>query len=148
DAEGRDEAFVAQFEAIRREVQSDVDVEKSVFRNREGYPKIREALRQYGIGPGVIPVSAAVAQIQNRPAAVQAVVVAALDECLWQILREDSDTDKWVTEVLQQADSDPWRNKVRRAWRQPSALEALARDVDVRQQPPSFLLIVARTLPI
>src|SRR5262249_46268987 len=45
-------------------------------------------------------------------------------------------------------DNDPWRNKVRRAWKEPGVLEALARDIDVRQQPPSFLLLVAKALPI
>ena len=82
DAEGRDEVFVAQFEAIRREVQTEVDVEKSEFRQRQAYPKIREALEQYGIAIGVTPPAAAVTHIQKRPAAIQSVVVAALDECL------------------------------------------------------------------
>ena len=32
DAEGRDQAFVTQFEAVRREVETEVDFEKSYFR--------------------------------------------------------------------------------------------------------------------
>ena len=115
---------------------------------RKGYPKIREALQQYGIGLGVTPVSAAVAYIQKRPATVQSVVLAALDHCLRFALEGDAGTRKWLTDVLQQADSDPWRNNVRRAWKQPVALEALAKDIDVRQQPPSFLVLVAGALPI
>ena len=43
--------------------------------------------------------------------------------------------------------SDPWRNKGR-AWKQPGTLDALAKDIDVRQQPPSFLLLLAIALPI
>ena len=53
DAEGRDEVFVAQFEAIRREVQTEVDVEKNVSSSKKGYPKIREALEHYGIALGL-----------------------------------------------------------------------------------------------
>ena len=142
DAEGRDEVFVAQFEAIRREVQTEVDVEKNVFRQRKAYPKLREALEQYGIAIGVTPPAAAATHIQKRPAAIQTVVVAALDECLRFVPREDSGTREWLIDVLQKADSDPWRNKVRRAWKQPATLEALAKDIDVRQQPPSFLVLV------
>jgi serine/threonine-protein kinase len=147
DAEGRDEVFVARFEAIRREVQTEVDVEKSVFRAREAYPRIREALEHYGIAIGVMSPAAAVTQIQKRPASIQTVVLA-LEKCLHLGPREDSDTREWLIEVLKKADSDPWRDKVRRAWKQPGALEALARDIDVRQQAPSFLLLVAKALPI
>ena len=148
DAEGRDEVFVAQFEAIRREVQTEVDVEKSVFDQEKGYPRLRAALEQYGIAIGVTPPAAAVSHIQQRPPAIQTVVVVALDECLRFVPREDSDTRQWLFDVLLAADSDPWRNQVRRAWTQPETLEALVRDIDVRQQPPSFLVLVAMGLPI
>src|SRR5262249_20754936 len=37
--------------------------------------------------------------------------------------------------------------KVRRAWRQLATLEVLVKDIDVRQQPPSFLVLVVRALP-
>src|SRR5207249_2204296 len=49
DTEERDEVFVAQFEAIRREVVSEVDLEQNRFTARKAYPKIREALKDYGI---------------------------------------------------------------------------------------------------
>ncbi|HZL88264.1 MAG TPA: tetratricopeptide repeat protein, partial [Pirellulaceae bacterium] len=147
DAAGRDEVFVAQFEAIRREVQTEVDIERSTFRTDGAYPKIREALEQYGIARGVTPRADAVVHIQKRPAAIQAVVGAALDECLSWVPRTDSDDREWLIDVLQKADYDPWRNKVRRAWKQPATLEALAKDIDVRQQPPNFLLLVAKALP-
>ncbi|HMF13507.1 MAG TPA: hypothetical protein VKE94_14410, partial [Gemmataceae bacterium] len=148
DAEGRDEVFVAQFEAIRREVQTEVDVEKSVFRTDKAYPKIREALERYGVAQGVTSPVDAVAHIQKRPVAIQPFVVAALNECLYWVPRKDSDDREWLIKVLEKADSDPWRNKVRRAWKQPAVLEALAKDIDVRRQPPSFLLLVAKALPI
>jgi superkiller protein 3 len=89
-----------------------------------------------------------VTQIQKRPAALQTAVVAALDECSYLVPSADSDTRQWLIDVLREADGDPWRDKVRRAWKQPATLEALAKDVNVHQQPPSFLLIVVRALPI
>jgi serine/threonine protein kinase/Flp pilus assembly protein TadD len=146
DAEGRDETFVAQFEAIRRDVQTEIDVRKNQFTVGKGYPWLREALEQYGLAPRVTPPPAAVAALQKRPAAIQTVVVAALDECLRFARKEDPDTRQWLVDVLRQADSDPWRNKVRQA-RGPATLEALVTNVDVRQQPPSFLLLVVRALP-
>jgi tetratricopeptide (TPR) repeat protein len=148
DAEARDAVFVAQVEAIRREVQPEVNVATSQFSNVKGYPKTREALEQYGIRVGVTLPAAAVAHVQQRPAAIRAAVVAALDVCLEYAPREDSGARGWLTDVLQEADGDPWRNEVRRAWEQPATLEALARDIDVRQQPPSFLLRVVKALRI
>jgi tetratricopeptide (TPR) repeat protein len=146
DADERDEVFVARFDAIRREVQTEVDVEKNESSRLRSYPKLREALEQYGLAIGVTPPAAAAADIQKRPAAIQTVVVAALDECSRFAPREDAATREWLFDVLQKADSDPWRNKVRRAWREP-ALDSLVKDVDVRQHSPSFLVLVVRALP-
>jgi serine/threonine protein kinase len=146
DAERRDAAFVAQFEAIRREAQTEVNLETNQFLTTNAYPKIREALEHYGIEVGVTSPAAAVTRLEQRPAAIQSVGVAALDECLLYAPREDSDARAWLIDVLQKADSDPWRNKVRRAWKQPAALEALAKDIDVRQEPPSFLIRVLKAL--
>jgi serine/threonine protein kinase/Flp pilus assembly protein TadD len=148
DAEGRDEAFVAQFEAIRREVQTEVDVEKSTFRSGDAFARIRGALEQYGIAMGVTPPDAAATHIGNRPPAFQTVAVAALDEALRWVPSNEVRSREWLIDVLQKADSDPWRNKVRPVWKQPAMLEPLARDIDVRQQPPSFLLLVVTALPI
>jgi tetratricopeptide (TPR) repeat protein len=92
------------------------------------------------------PSNVLVALADDKPAAIRTVVVAALDECLRFARKEDPDTSQWLVDVLRQADSDPWRNKVRRV-RGPATLEALVTDVDVRQQPPSFLLLVVRALP-
>jgi serine/threonine protein kinase/Flp pilus assembly protein TadD len=147
DAERRDEVFVEQFEGIRREVLTEVDVEQDKFRVDNAYPKLREALEHYGISVGATPSVAAVTQFQKRPPTIQTVVVAALDECIHSVPMGDPGAREWLINVLQKADSDPWRNKVRLSWTQPGALETLAKDIDVRQQPPSFLLLVVRALP-
>jgi len=145
DAEGRDQAFVARFESIRRDVMTEVDLEKGTFSS--GYLRFRDSLEQYGIAVGVTPPAVAATHILQRPTAIQAVVVAALNECLGHAPRDDSNTREWLTSVLREADSDPWRNKVRPVFMQPATLEALVGDIDVRQQPPSFLLLVADRLP-
>ncbi len=146
DAEQRDAAFVAQFEAIRREAQTEVNLETNQFLTINAYPKICEALKRFGIEVGVTSPAAAVTRLEHRPAAIQTTGVAALDECLAYAPKQDSGARAWLIDVLQKADSDPWRNEVRRAWKQPAAIEALAKDVDVRQQPPSFLVRVLRAL--
>jgi serine/threonine-protein kinase len=148
DDEARDETLVARFDAIRLEVQTEVDVKHSKYRQSDAHPKLREALEQYGLAIGDTPTAAAVAAIRKRPTAIQTIVIAALDECFYWAPPEDSDTRRWLMDVLQQADSDQWRNQVRRAWRQPAKLEALVKEVDARRQPPSFMLIAVAALPI
>src|SRR5262249_30690621 len=107
----------------------------------------RAALEHYGIAVGVTPPTDVVTLIQQRPAAIQTILIAALDECYDMGSQEDSSTIKWLIDVVRQVDRDPWRNQVRRALKEPATLEALARDIDVRQQPSNFLLIGARTVP-
>jgi serine/threonine protein kinase/Flp pilus assembly protein TadD len=149
-AEGRDDAFVAQFEAIRRDVQTEVNFENNTFTTRAAFPRLRDALEQYGIAMGVTPPSAVVTAIQQRPAAVQTVVVAALDECLRQVQTPQADrgTFEWLLEVLRTVDSDPWRNAIRGTWQHPQTLPDLVKDLDVRRHPPSFLLIVVGAMPL
>src|SRR6267142_4912762 len=60
DDEARDNAFAARFEAIRLEVQTEVDVENSGYRHAGAYPPLREALGDYGLAIGVTPAAAAV----------------------------------------------------------------------------------------
>ena len=56
----------------------------------------------------------------------------------------------WLLATLDAADTDAWRVRVREALaaRDWQALEPMARAVDVRTQPPSFLVVVARKLPL
>ena len=63
--------------------------------------------------------------------------------------KTDPQTRQWLLAVLTAADFDAWRRQVRKALLDPDGkpLEPLARAVDVRSQPPSFLLLVAGKLP-
>jgi tetratricopeptide (TPR) repeat protein len=58
-------------------------------------------------------------------------------------------TRQWLISVLSAADKDDWRVQVRKVMGDWKALEQLVREVDVRQQPPSFLLLlVAGSIPV
>src|SRR5262245_10296349 len=113
----------------------------------KGVPKLREALKQYGIVVSVTPPADALARIQVRPPAVQKLVVTALDECLQFVSSEDASSRQWFLEVLQKADVDTWRRQVRKAWRNESELEHLVKDVTVSRQPVNFLVMTIRALP-
>jgi serine/threonine-protein kinase len=148
-AEARDQAFIARFEKIRLEVQSDVHVKESRFKTADALPEIRKALNDYGIEIGVTAPAQAGALVRSRPEQARRELLAALDECLWREPKGDARTRQWLFAALAAADTDAWRARVRQAgsagdWK---ALEKRAREVDVTKQPPSFLLIVADSLP-
>jgi tetratricopeptide (TPR) repeat protein/serine/threonine protein kinase len=149
DAEARDEDFVARFEAIRLREQSRVNEQESRFALEAAFPEVRQALQQYGIAVGVTPLSEAVARVQGRPADVQARLLAALHECLAYAPSQEAEARRWLVEVLNAADDDPWRAQLRQAWVADDgpAFGRLAGRAEVRKQPPSFLLWVAHRLP-
>jgi tetratricopeptide (TPR) repeat protein len=119
------------------------------FSSDDVFSAIRDALGQWGIEIGAGDPAGTVARVQGRPEPVRANLIAALDRCLWLAPKTDTQTRQWLLAVLAAADSDAWRVQVRRALLDPDGirLEPLARAVDVRGQPPSFLLLVAEKLP-
>jgi serine/threonine protein kinase/tetratricopeptide (TPR) repeat protein len=150
DAEAQDDAFLDRFEGIRLQEQSLVDPEKNVFLAESVYPSIRAAFQQYGIEVGVTPHAEVLARIQGRPKAVQPQLLAALEECFRVAPRDDAAAREWLIAVLNAADDNPWRVQVRKAVRDGNtlALVRLAKEVDVSQQPPSFLIAVVRLLAL
>jgi tetratricopeptide (TPR) repeat protein len=148
DDESGDQDFIARFEDIRLQMQSQLDPVKGGFILGAALPEIREALRQYGIAVGDMAPARVGAIIQGRPEVARRNLVAALDECLALAPQKDVPTRKWLLAALEAADRDDWRGRARKArmdadWK---ALAALAREADVRAQPPSFLVLVARDL--
>jgi serine/threonine-protein kinase len=146
DAEVRDQEFMAQIEDIRLRVQSGVNLEESHFTPDAALPEIQEALRRYGIVIGEIAPEQAAARVQLRPEPVRRSLIAALDECLRWVPAGKPRTRSWLLATLTAADNDAWRIQARRArahgdWK---ALEQLAREADLRKQPPSFLIVVAK----
>jgi tetratricopeptide (TPR) repeat protein len=148
-AAGRDQEFRDRFEEIRLQVRSQVNVERSRFTREAAFREIREALRRYGIEIGVMAPAQAAAWVQGRPEPVRRDLITALDECLEGAPKGDAPTLQWLLAALAAAEDDPWRRRVRKAmsdgkW---ESLEQLAREAEVRKQPPGFLLIVAEYLP-
>jgi tetratricopeptide (TPR) repeat protein/serine/threonine protein kinase len=143
DAEARDQEFIAQFEEYRLLEQTLVD-EKI---NRFSYTgaAIHKALKRYGIEPGVTDLAQAVARIRGRPKAIQGQLLAALQDDLNRTPKDWVSTREWLIAALDSADRDPWRTQARRAKNTGNmpALEKLVREVDVQEQPASFLLWIA-----
>jgi tetratricopeptide (TPR) repeat protein len=92
----------------------------------------------------------AAARLEGRPDSIRRNVLAALDEYLRLTPKPKSQTRQWLLAALDAADNDAWRLQARKAvvagdWK---TLDQLAREAEVPEQPPSFLLHVARTLPV
>jgi tetratricopeptide (TPR) repeat protein/serine/threonine protein kinase len=147
-AEARDQQFVSRFEGILLRVKGQVDIQESKWTQTAAFLEIQDALRQYGIALRVMPPAEVVARIQGRPERVGRHLIAALGECL-RCMPTDAVTRQWLLAVLNAADRDPWRVRVREAEARSDwmALERLAGEADIERQPPSFLSSLAATLP-
>jgi serine/threonine protein kinase/Flp pilus assembly protein TadD len=146
--EGRDQAFMAQFEEIRLREASGVNVKEHRFSVEAVLPELLDALHGYGIEIGVLAPDEAAARIQGRPEPVRRDLLAALEECLRLAPREDAQTRQWLLAALAAADTDSWRIRVRQAiaagdW---NGLKQLAREVDVRKQAPATLAMLGNAL--
>jgi tetratricopeptide (TPR) repeat protein len=141
--------FLERFEEIRLQVESQVNVKENWFARGAALPELRGALRRYGITIGVTAPAQAAASIQGRPEHVRQGLVAALDECLERVPEGDAQVRPWLLAALAMVDNDTWRVRAREALgdRDWKVLEQLAGEVDVRKQPPTFLLLVADSLP-
>jgi serine/threonine protein kinase/Flp pilus assembly protein TadD len=145
----RDQDFIPRVEDIRLRAESQFNLETSKISRESAFPEYREALRHYyGVDIGTGAPNQVAAIVQGRPESVRASLVAALDSCLRLAPKRDAQTREWLLATLTAADSDPWRVRARRVILEgdKKALKALARAVDVRTQPPSFLLSVTAGL--
>jgi serine/threonine protein kinase/tetratricopeptide (TPR) repeat protein len=144
-AEARDQEFITHFEKFRLEVRSQVNVRESQFDGP--LDELRDAFTEYGITPGDMAPAQAAALIVGRPKPIRLQLIAALGEAL-SMMEHGQPLRQWLLAVLDLADNDPWR---RRFWKAVQAktegnlqvVEQLARELDVRTQPPSFLLLAA-----
>jgi serine/threonine protein kinase len=105
DAEARDQEFVARFEQIRLRVQSEVDLKESHFDRAAALPKIREALRQYGIAIDLMAAGEAAACLEGKPDRIRRNVLAALDEYLRLTPKPESQTRQWLLATLAAAEA-------------------------------------------
>jgi serine/threonine-protein kinase len=155
EEEDRDRQLLAALDGAGL-AQAEVDVGRSIFRSERAVPLFREALRAYGLPPGVGEPRAVAARIRQRPAAVREALAAALDE--WIALAQEPAYQlkephlPWLRELVEEADPAGWGHQVRlatarkdRAQRR-AALEQLAAKADVRRLPAQALTSLARRL--
>jgi tetratricopeptide (TPR) repeat protein len=111
------------------------------------YRDVARALAQWGLPVGQLPVARATALLQERPRGMQDRLASILHFCLVWAPATEARQLRWLREVLAATDPDPWRQQFRQAVADadPVALEKLVDKVDVAQQPPAFLVQIART---
>jgi tetratricopeptide (TPR) repeat protein len=149
-ADERDQQFLARFEEIRLNKQSRVLVKEGrLIRWNSTFPAIRDALHQYGIDIGGMAPAQVAARIQGRPELIRHNLIAALDECFRYSRIDYPQARQWLLDTLKAADEDAWRRRARKAMtdRDWKALQQMACEVDMRKQPPSFVLFVAESFP-
>jgi tetratricopeptide (TPR) repeat protein len=111
----------------------------------EAYQGVQEALAQWGLPLASVPAEQATSLLQQRPREFQDQLVAILHLCLSWVPPAEKKKSEWLTEVLTKGDRDPWRQQVRQAVAGANLvlLEQLLAKVDLGQQPPVFLVVVA-----
>jgi tetratricopeptide (TPR) repeat protein len=98
---------------------------------------------------GATPVAEVGSFLQERPRPIQAHLLVALHVCLARVPQDDQRTKRWLADVLQAADGDPWRKQARDALARSEwpALEKLLKEITVTQQSPALLLLLSSYLP-
>jgi serine/threonine-protein kinase len=138
----KDRQLMFAFEAVLFKMsQFDRGYQKS-----EVYQDVHQALAQWGLPLGAVPAARATSLLQQRPRGIQDRLAAILHFCLSRVPAAEKKRKGWLQEVLATADSDPWRQQVRQAVANanPVFLAKLADKADVSQQPPAFLVELAR----
>jgi serine/threonine protein kinase/Flp pilus assembly protein TadD len=138
EAAGR---LVARLEELRL-LQATLNNDK--FDLQRALPDYRQAFAEYGLRPDSMTVPEAAALLVGRPPVVRATLLAALDHWLILARFKKAPEAAWLDRVLAEADSDPWRRRVRaaRAANDRRALEQLAQEVDAAAQPPEELFLL------
>jgi serine/threonine-protein kinase len=103
-----------------------------------------EAFRAAGIGAPGDDAADTAARVRASP--VRRALVAGLDD--WAACAADREQEAWVLAVVQRADPDPWRNRVRdpATWDNPKALHDLASKAPVHEQSPQLLAVLGARL--
>jgi tetratricopeptide (TPR) repeat protein/tRNA A-37 threonylcarbamoyl transferase component Bud32 len=147
EADEKDWQLLAIFDQVRLE-QSQWDLARHDFKLAEAYPRLKQALADYGLTIGGVKAEAAAARLRQRPEAVQAQVRAVLWECLVCMPSEEVGQKQWLAAVLE-LKADPWLTQIgqavaKRDWTQ---IEQLAGQAAVSRYHPAVLVRLARNLP-
>ena len=149
DADETDRRFVASFDDVLVHVIV-WDARRSQFKSEEAFLTLKDSFKSYyGLDLGATPVADVGSFLQERPRPIQVHLLVALHVCLARVPQDDQRTKRWLADVLQTADGDPWRKQARDALARSEwpALEKLLKEVTVTQQPPALLLLLSGYLP-
>jgi tetratricopeptide (TPR) repeat protein len=145
--EEADSQLVALLEKLRLR-QADINVKENHFLIKRARPDYQQAFRSYGMCMETMAPDDAAEKLRSRPVPVRATLVTALDHWLILARFEKGPEAEWLERVLDKADPDEWRLRLRTARinddRQ--ALEQLAKEVDPTTQPPEALVLLAFSL--
>jgi serine/threonine-protein kinase len=108
--------------------------------------RYRDAFRRYGLDLAALTADPAAERI--RASGIRDQLLAALDDWLLVQMRDGLVVGTQLQAVLRRADSDPWRSRLREAFRHPDkkVLAALARDPRVLAQPPATVSLLGAVL--
>jgi tetratricopeptide (TPR) repeat protein len=146
EADAKDWQLLAVFDQVRLE-QSQWHLAEQRFKQAEAYPRLAQALADYGLALGGLAAEEAAARLRRRPAAVQPHLRAVLEECLAWVPKKEGRHREWLGAVLA-VDADPWLKQFRqtlakRAW---VNLKHLAVQAEVARYHPAVLVGLARNL--
>jgi tetratricopeptide (TPR) repeat protein len=147
EADRKDWQLLAVYDQVRLE-QSQWDLQGGRFKLAESYPRLKQALADYGLAIGGLEPGQAVERLRQRPQAVQPYVRAVLEECLAWVPKGEVGPRQWLAAVLA-VDADPWLAQFRQAltkgaW---AEVEQLAGQAEVGHYHPAVLVGLARALP-
>jgi tetratricopeptide (TPR) repeat protein len=115
------------------------------------FPALKEAFqRHYRIEFAATPVEQAVSIIHERSKPIQDLLLAALEESMDRVPKENAPTRPWLAAVLDTADTGPWRKRAQQAlqasdWK---ALEQVVEEAVIARQPPSRLRSLGWKTPV
>jgi serine/threonine protein kinase/Flp pilus assembly protein TadD len=136
--------LVAKLADIRAQPMTTVDGEFMDWASAD--PAYREAFRHYGLDLEVLHPDQAAGRI--KASGIKERLLAALDD--WVRVKWQTRLSGWekLLDVINRADSDPWRNELHEAFRRQdlNALERLARDTQVLDQPSASLHFLTEVL--
>jgi serine/threonine protein kinase/uncharacterized protein HemY len=120
--------------------------EADAFGTTRAAKELRDLFQEYGLDVEA-PEQEAVAR-RIRGAAISDYLITGLDEWLLTQWPNPQPESANLLAILERADRDPWRNQVRAAWghKDKQAFTRLAHDSSVLEQPPSSLLLLAKSL--
>jgi serine/threonine protein kinase/tetratricopeptide (TPR) repeat protein len=147
-ADEKDRVLLAVFDRVREE-QGQLDPSKQRLKLAEAYPRLKQALADYGLALGALPPAQAATLLRQRPPAVQEQLMGLLQECWFRAPKGEAEAKRWLAALLSQADGEGWRQQVRQEVEQNQgvALAKLLQGPEVERQPAAFLVWLGQILP-